>query len=80
MLLCTTKDNQFSKKKELILRKLNFMKMKIFSNIACNLNSNSIKWNANGCKKYLKFACNYHVEKIILKNHFFIFLNLKMVK
>ncbi len=40
------------------------MQMKIFNDIACNLNSNSIKWNANGWKKYLKFACNYGVEKI----------------
>jgi len=26
--------------------------MKMFNDIACNLNSNLIKWDANGCKKY----------------------------
>jgi len=46
--------------------------MKMFNDIACNLNSNLIKWDANGCKKYWKFAHNYGVEKIIWKRHFFI--------
>jgi len=39
------------KKKELILRKLNFIQMKTYNDITCNWNSNSIEWNANGCRK-----------------------------
>jgi hypothetical protein len=57
-------------KNELILRKLNFIQLKMFNDVACNLNSNLIKWDANGYKKYWKFAPNYGVEKIILKRHF----------
>jgi hypothetical protein len=54
--------------------------MKMFNDIiACNLNSNLIKWVANGCKKYWKFACNYDVAKIILKRHFFIAFYLTMI-
>jgi len=41
--------------------------MKMFNDIACNLNSNLIKWDA---KNIESFAPNYGVEKIILKRHF----------
>jgi hypothetical protein len=51
--------------------------MKMFNDIACNSNSNLIKWDANGCKKYWKFA--YDVEKIILKRHIFIAFYLRLI-
>jgi hypothetical protein len=36
----------------------------------------SFKW----MQKYWKFACNYDVEKIILRRHFFIAFYLRMAK
>jgi hypothetical protein len=47
--------------------------MKMFNDIACNLN----KWDANGCKNFWKFVHNYGGEKIILTRHFFIAFYLK---